>query len=276
MSGKKFISPGAWFSMRYPASWSEAEDSEITFLFYDPVNWSGNFRISAYRCNDSSAGVKNLGKDWMKRELQQNETAQEVKIGQYNCAYSKTMFQENNAYYVAHIWMVDAGDTAFECSFTVAKGADTKPALEMIESLEVRLPSVSYPAEVIPIRITEIAQINESYDWVVSIIKSELKKDFQVVEDDLANVQAIIDSGMLKLRQREAWLALGITICVILDNEIEGFEWMTLIDGNREAPVLKYTPTDMVVDPMKLVWSKVKAGESCNVIDAYKQIIANL
>ena len=52
---------------------------------------------------------------------------------------------------------------------------------------------------------------------------------------------------------------------------MEGMEWKTLIDGNREAPVLQYK--DRTIDPMKLVWSKVKAGEPCNVIEEYKKCL---
>ena len=47
--GKKYISPGAWFSMVYPADWNEFEDGEGSFLFYNPNEWTGNFRISAYK-----------------------------------------------------------------------------------------------------------------------------------------------------------------------------------------------------------------------------------
>ena len=36
MQGKKFISPGAWFSMNYPSDWNEFEDGEGSFLFYNP------------------------------------------------------------------------------------------------------------------------------------------------------------------------------------------------------------------------------------------------
>ena len=49
MQGKKFISPGAWFSMNYPSDWNEFEDGEGSFLFYNPDVWSGNFRISAFK-----------------------------------------------------------------------------------------------------------------------------------------------------------------------------------------------------------------------------------
>ena len=51
IQGKKFISPGAWFTMIYPSTWSEFEDGEGSFLFYNPDVWTGNFRISAFKAD---------------------------------------------------------------------------------------------------------------------------------------------------------------------------------------------------------------------------------
>ena len=36
MQGKKFISPGAWFSMNYPSDWNEFEDGEGSFFSIIP------------------------------------------------------------------------------------------------------------------------------------------------------------------------------------------------------------------------------------------------
>ena len=132
------------------------------------------------------------------------------------------------------------GNIAFECSFTVPKGGSVKEAEEVIATLEIRKEGEKYPAELIPVRLSEIYQINESYEWVVSTVKEELKKDFQGVEDDLEKLQQVIDSGKIGPKKKDEWLAIGITVCTILANEVEGMEWKTLIDGNREAPVLEY------------------------------------
>lgn len=75
-------------------------------------------------------------------------------------------------------------------------------------------------------------------------------------------------------QEKEVWLSLGITLCVILANEVDGLEWRTLIDGNREAPVLTSVAGDTVIDPMKLVWSKVKAGEPCNLAEVYRNLLS--
>lgn len=266
--GKKFISPGAWFSMVYPADWNEFEDGEGSFLFYNPNEWTGNFRISAYK------GSATYGKEAVKQELKENPSAMLVKIGCSDCAYSMEMFEEEGTYYTSHLWITGIGDVAFECSFTVRKGEPVAEAEEIIASLEVRKANQKYPAEIIPVRLSEIYQINEAYEWVSATVKEQLKKDFQGQEEDIANMQQVIDSGSIGAKKKEAWLSLGIALCVILANEVDGMEWHTLIDGNREAPVLMSVAGDAMIDPMKLVWSKVKAGETCNLAEIYRNLLS--
>ena len=60
---------------------------------------------------------------------------------------------------------------------------------------------------------------------------------------------------------------------MILANEVDGVEWMTLIDGSREVPVLLNTANGKTIDPMKLVWSKVKNGEPINLAETYEHIL---
>lgn len=262
-SFKKYISPGSWFSMEYPAVWSEFEDSEGSFLFYNPDEWTGNFRISAYRGN---AGY---GRESVQQELKENSSAVLVRVGALECAYSKEMFEEDGEYYTSHIWIAGVDDIAFECSFTVSKGEPMAEAEQVIASLKVRKPGVKYPAELIPVRLSEICQINEAYEWVEKTVKDLLKKDFQGVEEDVESMQQVVDRGVIGPKKKDQWLALGIMLCVIMANEMDGLEWRTLIDGNREAPVLLNTITDQWIDPMKLVWSKVKSGEKVNLAEAY-------
>ncbi len=195
---KKFISPGAWFSMTYPVDWNEFEDGEGSFLFYNPNEWTGNFRISAFKGNAT------YGKDSVKQELRENSSAIPVRIGRMECAYSKEMFEEEGAYYTSHLWITGADEVAFECSFTVKKGEPVAEAEKIIASLETRKDGVKYPAEIIPVRLSEIYQINEAYEWVDTTIK-----------------------------------------------ESSTGEW---------------------IDPMKLVWSKVKAGGKVNLPEIYSSL----
>ena len=269
---KKFIAPGGWFSMLYPATWNEFEDSEDSFLFYDPENWSGNFRISAFRGkNDRKTGTS-YGASTLKQTLKDNPSAQPISVGDYSCVYGKEMFMEDEAYYTTHWWVIDAGDVVFDCSFTVSKGASKDEALKVIQSIEVRSTEKKYPLELIPVRLSEIFLINESYEWASLEVKNRMKQDFQGHEPDLPKLQKLVDEGLIAPKKKDLWLALGIVICVIVTNEVDNVEWLTLVDGNREAPVLQFAD-GRLVDPMKLVWSKVKAGETWSVEDAYKQAL---
>lgn len=181
--------------------------------------------------------------------------------------------EEEGTYYTSHVWITGKGDVAFECSFTVSKGESAAEAEQVIASLEVRDANRKYPAEIIPVRLSEIYQINEAYEWASTTVKEQFKKDFQGAEEDIASMQQMVDSGSIGAKKKEAWLALGIVLCVILANEVDGLEWRTLIDGNREAPVLVNVATGEEIDPMKLVWSKVKAGEACNLAETYKNLL---
>ena len=265
--GKRFISPGAWFSMTYPADWNEFEDGEGSFLFYNPNEWSGNFRISAYK------GGIGYGDEAVRQELKENEAARCVEIGGQPCAYSCEMFQEEGVWYTSHFYVTGRGHLAFECSFTLPKGGKPVAAERVIASLEAREEGKKYPAELIPVRLSEIYQINEAYEWVSRTVKETLAKDFQGMEEDVERMQQVVDKGVIGPKKRETWLALGIVLCVILDNEVDGMEWRTLVDGNREAPVLLNTATGQWIDPMKLAWSKVKAGEPCNLPESYQQML---
>ena len=83
----KYISPGGWFSLEYPMGWHEFEDTEESFLFYNPDRWTGNFRISAYK--DEAA---DYGPQCIAYELKENTSSTLVKVGKWDCAYSAETF----------------------------------------------------------------------------------------------------------------------------------------------------------------------------------------
>lgn len=73
------------------------------------------------------------------------------------------MFEEEGTYYTSHLWVTGIDNVAFECSFTVPKGEHVDEAEKIISSLEIRKDGQKYPAEIIPIRLSEIYQVNEAY-----------------------------------------------------------------------------------------------------------------
>lgn len=276
MEGKKYIAPGGWFSMTYPTTWNEFEDSEDAFLFYNPDEWTGNFRISAFRDEDTKRGNIHYGDDACDTELKENRTAKYVQVGDFDCAYSTETFDEDGKRYVSHLWITGKGDTMLECSFTAFAEEKTTVAEAIISSIEVRDSNKKYPAEMIPVRLSEIYRIDEAFEKIGNLVKEQLTKDFQGAEEDLAKIQTALEKIQPSNKKSEIWLNAGIVICCILAAEVDGLEWRTLIDGNREDPVMVYENGKSVIDPMKLIWSKVKKGQPWNIVSAYEEAVASL
>ena len=124
----------------------------------------------------------------------------------------------------------------------------------------------------IPVRVLEINTINEAYDWAVSAIKKQLAKDFTGTEADISNIQKVMDSGHFKPGQRQVWESFGIVFGTILVNEMDGMDWVTVIDGKQEYPALRFSDTNVMVCPTRLVWDKVKNGEVCRLKDEYLRV----
>lgn len=265
----KYISPGSWFSLEYPDSWCEAEDAEDSFLFFNPEKWNGNFRISAYRGEN-----RNYARDCMAGELKHTSGARQVWIGKWECVYLTENFREEGNDYTSHIWITGRDCISVECSFTVLKGERPTAGEDIVASLEVRLENERPWREVIPVRVLEINRINEGYDWAVSAVKKQLTKNFSSSEADIASIQKVMDSGSFKKDQRQAWESFGIAFGTVLVNEMDGMNWVTVIDGRKEYPALRFADTELMVCPTTLVWDKVKAGQRCDLKAEYSRIKA--
>ena len=152
------------------------------------------------------------------------------------------------------------------------KGENIKVAEQIIASLNVRGAKDKPWKEIIPVRVLEINAINEAYDWAVSTIKKQLTKDFTSSEADIESIQKVIDSGRFNANQRSAWENFGFAFGAILVNEMDGMDWVTVIDGKEEYPALRFAQTDVMVYPSRLIWNKVKNGQPCNLKAEYERI----
>ena len=259
----KYISPGGWFSLEYPATWSEFEDTEESFLFYNPNKWSGNFRISAYKDN-----AKDYGRQCINYELKQNPTSTSIKVGEWECAYSAETFQEEGAWYTTHFWVTGKDDISFECSFTVAKGDERTPAEDIIRTLKVRIGKEG--KEIIPIRVLEIGEVNAAFEWASTTVKKTLTKDFTSQEADIEKLQKLVDGGKIQANQRTAWESIGLALGTILENEMDGMTWVTVVDGKKEYPALQFGK--LLFDPASLVWNKIKNKQTCDLKAEFARI----
>ena len=263
----KYISPGSWFSLEYPVGWHEFEDAEDSFLFYNPEKWSGNFRISAFRGEHV-----NYAAECIDYELKNTTGAVRVKVGEWDCAFSKEDFSEEGTAYTSYLWVTGKGAVSIECSFTVAAGESRKVAEEMLATLKVRGEKEKTWKEMIPLRVLEINSINEAYEWAVATIKKQTTKAFSAQEIDLPNLQRVLDSGKFNKSQRAAWESFGIVFGTILVNEMDGMDWVTVVDGSKEVPALRFADSKLVYYPTEVIWNHIKKGEPCDVVALYAQI----
>ena len=88
----------------------------------------------------------------------------------------------------------------------------------------------------------------------------------------MQSIQKVIDSDKFNRSQRQAWESFGVAFGAILVNEMDGMDWVTVIDGQKEFPALRFADTDLMVYPLSLVWEKVRRGEACDLKAEYARI----
>lgn len=278
---KKYISSGSWFSFLYPDAWHEFEDEPGSFLFYNPISWTGNLRVSAMM--DTSP---QYAAEVMRHELKEYEGAVRQNIGGHEYVYSKETFQEGGAWYTSHFWVTGKRQTVVYLTYTLPKGNDVDEAMAVLESLSLLDANKPDCHEVIPIRLAEIAIVNEAFEYIQKEVKNCLKKDFSsaTVESSLSYLQHLYDEGKLK-NHPSTWERLGRVLGCFLIEEMDGVDWVTVIDGQSERPMLYFhvngtswpipsAPLAEVkkylVDPAKLVVDHLSTGKRVEFAELYR------
>lgn len=243
---KKFISPGSWFAFTYPIEWFEFSEEVDCFLFYNPEKWDGNFRISAYRDASSSFG------DTMMRQALKASGTKLTKVGRWETVYNAESFTEQLVEYVTHRWTIGCGQTCVECSFTAPKGEHLGTVNAIISSLEVLQPRETFHNQYIPIRVSEVDLIESCYATIEELGMKLFKERFRDFDYNARLLQKIIQRPELTNQLgADAGAVVGVVLCALLTESIDGLEWNTFINGKVEAPVLMYGTT-CVARPMLL------------------------
>lgn len=264
---KKFISPHGWFSINYPDNWFEFEDEEGSFLFYDPNRWTGNLRVSAFK--DFS---KNYAHQMLEDEQKNYPNAYMKNISGWDSVITREDFTEEGHEYTSYVYLLGKGNTVLEFTFTAFKGVVPKEVEQVISTLVIRDERKSYPKEIIPIRVWEMHQIDEAFDWASKTVKNSQKKDFTGCYEDIAKIQYLIDSNIYPPGQRQTWEAIGIAFGVILTNEMDGMEWVTVVDGKNEYPALQFAGTDFYLEPMKFLSDAIKHADKIDLAATFDSI----
>ena len=124
--------------------------------------------------------------------------------------------------------------------------------------------------EIIPIRVLEIGEVNEAFEWASTTVKKTLTQDFTSQDEDIEKLQKLMDGGKMQANQRTAWESIGLAFGTILENEMDGMKWVSVIDGRKEFPALQFE--GLLINPASHVWEKVKAKTPCNLKDEFARI----
>lgn len=265
---KKYISPNSWFSFEYPDAWHEFEDEAGSFLFYNPASWTGNFRISA--AMDKSP---DFARNTLREELAQYSDAKMVSIGHHEFVYSRETFQEGDTWYTSHFWVTGHKQMAVYATFTCAKGESVHEAQTVLASLHLMNPNNPQCHEVIPVRLAEVAIINNAYEQTQKEVKKELKKDFSAVDTatGIAHMQRLIDDGKLKLNPANIE-RLALVLGCFLTDELDGIEWVSVIDGRTEYPALRLNGQHLV-NPVEQLATYVSQQGKCDLREVYERLL---
>ena len=268
---KKFISPGSWFAFAYPEEWFEFSEEADCFLFYNPEKWDGNFRISAYRDASSSFG------DSMMRQALKTSGAKLSKVGRWETIYSTESFTEQLVEYTTHRWTIGCGQTCVECSFTEeGRGESLGTANAIIASLEILQPRDTFQNQYIPVRVSEVDLIESCYATIEELGMKLFKERFRDFDYNVRLLQKVAQRPELtKQLGDDAGAVMGIVLCALLTESIEGLEWNTYVNGKVEAPVLMYG-TACVARPMLLFGKQGSLLSEVEMTDVVDEIRARI
>ncbi len=266
----EFISPSAWFSISLPDGWHEFEDTEESFLFYNPERWEGNFRISAYRGDNIQYATRML-----RQELKQAPQSKAQKVGIWDCVYSRIDFQEEGVDYSTHFWLTGEKDIIVECSFTIKEEVSPTIGETILKSLRIRKANEMWK-RIIDIRLAEISRINMGYEWASKEVKKLLRKDFTSSEQDIEKLQALLDKQVSKEKVPQSWIDIGLTFGAILVEEMDGMRWVSIIDGKEEYPALQFEDTDVFFYPTLFIAQEKKQKGQCSLKDVFSTLKAQI
>ena len=117
--GKTFTSENGWFTITLPSDWEEYDDEDTdsdTYAFFNMKSWTGNLRITPFKNFENPE--KDMAADFMDSELEENESAISMKLGELDAIHYK---EEIEGDLIIYYWITGKNDTLFTCSFTTNK-----------------------------------------------------------------------------------------------------------------------------------------------------------
>ena len=163
-----------------------------------------------------------------------------------------------------------------ECSFTASIEEHLGIVNALIASLEILQPRDTYHNQYIPVRVSEVDLIESCYATIEDLGMKLFKERFRDFDYNVRLLQKIAQRPELtKQLGVDAGAVMGIVLCALLTESIEGLEWNTYVNGKVEAPVLMYG-TACVARPMLLFGKQGALLTEVEMVDVVEEIRARI
>jgi hypothetical protein len=146
----------------------------------------------------------------------------------------------------------------------------------IIASLEILQPKESFRNQYIPARVSEIELIESCYSTIEELGMKLFKERFRDFDYNVRLLQKIaLRPELVKQLGSDAGAVMGVVLCALLTESVEGLEWNTFINGRVEAPVLMFGDV-CVARPMLLFGKHGELLAEAKVMDLVEEIHARI
>jgi hypothetical protein len=146
----------------------------------------------------------------------------------------------------------------------------------IIASLEILQPRDSFHSQYIPVRVSEVELIESCYATIEELGMKLFKERFPDFDYNVRLPQKLARRAELtKQLGSDAGAVMGVVLCSLLSDCIEGLEWNTYVNGKVEAPVLMYGGT-CVARPMLLFGKQGELLAEVEMNDIIEEIRARI
>jgi hypothetical protein len=126
--------------------------------------------------------------------------------------------------------------------------------------------------KIIELRNEDKIQINKQFNNAFHIVEKYTNKNLDKSQNDIKLIQIVIDNKFLNRSQTYDLQCLGIAFGMILENNIKGLHWITVIDKYGETPSLKYKETSIIIYPLTMISKRVEESREIDLIYLYNEL----
>ena len=125
-------------------------------------------------------------------------------------------------------------------------------------------------------RVSEVELIESCYATIEELGMKLFKERFRNLDYNVRLLQKLAQRAELtKQLGSDAGAVMGVVLCTLLTESIEGLEWGTYINGKVDAPVLMYGDT-CVARPMLLFGKQGELLAEADMTDIIDEIRARI